>query len=236
MQVLIWKYFLLRKILKFYSGGNMIKSYTNQLYVLNSFYLHLFHLSLDQATIIPSLIYWNNLLTNLSKSTFAPFWSLTNTAHWTTFAKNRFDLKVLFLDHTLPSITLSIKTCRALRVLAPAHIFSFLSSVALSFFPLFLYVRPHPQWAFFMLFLFGALFSPLLVLPFTPHPSKDRFLVYSLSLSIRSDLLWGSVSSHTFSSIELSTKDYHAVIRTCTKQMHVSLVWHLMEKVMHVLE
>lgn len=85
MQALIQIYISSERSL--YFKYNIIKSYTNKLHVLSQYYLHLSYLSLIQATTAPSLIYWNNLFTNLSKCTLATLGLLIHIAYSLTFRK-----------------------------------------------------------------------------------------------------------------------------------------------------
>lgn len=84
-----------------HSSGNIIKLYTNQLHALYQFLLSSVLPVLSPSYHHSSPIYWNSLLTNLSKTTLALLWSLTHLAYRLTFSKNIFELSAICLEHTL---------------------------------------------------------------------------------------------------------------------------------------
>lgn len=78
MQILIQKHFLLRKILKLHSNGNVIKIYTNQLFIcmaliLSSSVPHVLSLSYHH----PFSFLLKYLLTNFPHQLLLPLWLLT---------------------------------------------------------------------------------------------------------------------------------------------------------------
>lgn len=150
--------FFLWKIFIFHSS--IIKLYTNKLYVLNQYYLHLPYLSLIQATTVPSLIYWNNLLINLSKYTLATFGLLIHIAYSLTFKKTYLTSTSLTGKARCLPITLQGSVCPG-----PCPYPSSLCPVLLGFFLFFLQPDSQHQRVFCMSFpLFKAHFSPIFVL------------------------------------------------------------------------
>lgn len=199
-----------------------------------SILVHLLHLSLVQAPMITSLIYRNNVLTNLSKTTLAPLWSLSI---WLNFWKNIFELGAICLEHMLSFYCSFDKDLQGSVCPCPC-LFLQLSVLSITYL---LYSLP-THWTHITRRSFpccshcwepfSSLFCPSLN---ATHPFMESFLPHFLSLSIRSDL-WETLNSHTSSSTQLTAIAPYTMTRTCNKQMNLSLAWHLIEEGRHMLE